>query len=91
MSTPSIVRMKRALLIGIDKYPRLNQLEGCVNDVTRWRSILLEAFGFPPENVTLTRRRSSYARHILAALDTLVEQAGRDDIVVVHYAGHGSR
>lgn len=41
-------RARRALLIGIDKYPRLTQLDGCVNDVHLMRSVLQENFGFPP-------------------------------------------
>src|SRR6476660_3505565 len=91
VSTPSLVQTKRALLIGIDKYPRLNQLEGCVNDVQLMRSILQENFGFPPENVTLLADDQATRDAILAGFDTLVDQTGRDDIVVVHYAGHGSQ
>ncbi len=83
--------MKRALLIGIDKYPRLNQLEGCVNDVRLMRSILRDNFGFPAENLTLLADGQATRDAILTAFDALVEQTGRDDIVVVHYAGHGSQ
>ncbi len=85
------LRVKRALLIGIDKYPKLTQLEGCVNDVQLMQSILQENFGFPPENVTLLADAEATRDAILAALDALVEQTGQDDIVVIHYAGHGSQ
>lgn len=83
--------VKRALLIGIDKYPRLNQLTGCVNDVQLMRSILQESFGFLPEHVTLLTDAQATRDGILAALDALVDGAGQGDIVVVHYAGHGSQ
>ncbi len=85
------LRVKRALLIGIDKYPKLTQLEGCVNDVRLMQSILQENFGFPPENVTLLADARATRDAILAALDALVERTGQDDIVVIHYAGHGSQ
>jgi hypothetical protein len=82
---------KRALLIGIDKYPKLSQLEGCVNDVRLMRSILEETFGFPPENVTLLADDQAPRDGILAALDKLVDDTGAGDIVVIQYAGHGSQ
>jgi hypothetical protein len=82
---------KRALLIGIDAYPHLNQLDGCVNDVTSMRSILQERFAFPPQNVTLIANEAATREAILRELDALVERTGRDDIIVIHYAGHGSQ
>ncbi|HEY7636196.1 MAG TPA: caspase family protein [Gemmatimonadales bacterium] len=82
---------KHALLIGIDKYPKLTQLEGCVNDVTLMGKILRETFGFPAENVTLLANGEATRDAILAAMDALVTATGRDDIVVMHYAGHGSQ
>jgi hypothetical protein len=82
---------KRALLIGIDKYPKLTQLEGCVNDVQLMRGILQDNFGFPPENITLLANDQATRDAILAALDALVERTGQDDVVVIHYAGHGSQ
>ncbi|MFL5494530.1 MAG: caspase domain-containing protein, partial [Gemmatimonadales bacterium] len=84
-------RTKRALLIGIDKYPKLTQLEGCVNDVQLMRSVLQETFGFLPENITLLADDQAPRDAILAALDKLVDDTGPGDIVVVHYAGHGSQ
>jgi hypothetical protein len=83
--------VKRALLIGIDQYPKLTQLEGCVNDVQLMRSILQESFGFSPENVTLLADAEATREGILAALDQLVEATGTGDIAVIHYAGHGSQ
>lgn len=88
-STPTPA--KRALLIGIDHYPKVTPLEGCVNDVQLMRSILQETFGFPAENVTLLADAEATREGILAALDRLVESTGTGDIVVIHYAGHGSQ
>jgi caspase domain-containing protein len=84
-------REKRALLIGIDKYPMVGQLAGCVNDVELMQSILQDGFGFPPDQVALLRNEQASRDLILAALDALVEKTRKDDIVVIHYAGHGSQ
>jgi hypothetical protein len=84
-------RVKRALLVGIDKYPRLKQLEGCVNDVELMRTILVDVFGFPASNVKLMANSEATREALLAELDALVDRTGRDDIVVIHYAGHGSQ
>ena len=37
---------KRALLVGINDYQSINDLSGCVNDVTNMRSILKTYCGF---------------------------------------------
>ena len=49
---------KRALLIGIDRYPNfpeVNQLHGCVNDVEAMAALLRERFEFPADAVTVVR------------------------------------
>jgi hypothetical protein len=83
--------VKRALLIGIDKYPYLSVLDGCVNDVRSMRVLLEERFGFPKNNVTLITDQEATREAILVELDALVTRTGRDDVVVIHYAGHGSQ
>ena len=87
---------KRALLIGINKYlsPFFADLGGCVNDVKLVSKLLTETFQFPEENVTLLYDDSvekPTRRGILYALHRLVADTQEDDLVVVFYAGHGSR
>ena len=85
---------KRALLIGINEYPNLStsaQLDGCVNDVRLMAGLLRDKYGFPDENVTVLTDGEATRDGILAALDGLAERVGADDVVVVHYAGHGSQ
>ncbi len=42
--------MKKALLVGINNYPGIeNDLHGCLNDVTNVRDVLVKHFGFEPE------------------------------------------
>jgi hypothetical protein len=83
-----------ALLVGIDAYPRLSpheQLHGCVNDVELMASVLRETFGFPEDGITLLRDADATRDGILAAFDSLLAAARPDDVVVVHYSGHGSQ
>ena len=88
MSTNATPR-KHALLIGIDAYPKLNPLDGCVNDVRLVRSVLQERYGFPDEGITQLLDEEATREAMLQALDALVERVGTDDIVVIQYAGHG--
>jgi hypothetical protein len=87
-------RNKWALLVGIDKYARLAaryQLNGCVNDAELMAGILRDNFGFPEDNITLLRDEAAPRDAILAALDELVDRVDEDDVVVIHYSGHGSQ
>ncbi|MFN8574693.1 MAG: caspase family protein [Gemmatimonadaceae bacterium] len=86
--------VRRLLSIGIDQYPLWpadRQLNGCVNDVKLLQEILAEQYGFPREQMTLLTNAEATRDAILAAFDALVAATGKDDVVVVHYAGHGSQ
>ena len=85
---------KRALLIGINRYPNLStfaQLEGCVNDARLVAGLLRSSFGFPAEDVTVLTDEAATRDGILAAMETIVAAAGENDVVVMFYAGHGSQ
>jgi hypothetical protein len=83
--------IKRALLIGIDAYPHVLPLNGCVNDVQLMRSVLVDTFGFPADQVSLLVNDQATRAGILSAFDALVSATGPDDIVVFHFSGHGSQ
>ncbi len=94
MTTPEHRGTKRLLSIGIDAYPLLTperQLEGCVNDVRLLRQVLLDQFGFAESHATLLTNEDATQAGILAAFDTLVRETQANDIVVIHYAGHGAQ
>lgn len=91
--TPATDFRRRALCIGIDAYPNLapaEQLGGCVNDAMLAAAVLRDRFGFPEDGVRLLLDGEASRAGILAALDRLVQETGTDDVVVVHYSGHGS-
>jgi hypothetical protein len=80
-----------ALLIGIDDYIHVRDLRGAVNDVERVKTVLTGRFGFEPDNVTVLRNAQATRAGMLAAFETLISQAQTNDVVFVHYSGHGSR
>ena len=90
----TLVRNKWALLIGINAYPNLSkfeQLEGCVNDVHLMAGILRDGFGFAGDNISVVTDAAATRDGILSAMESLAEKVGENDIVVMHYSGHGSQ
>jgi hypothetical protein len=85
---------RHALIIGIDRYSKFEeqyQLAGCVNDARLIKSVLIDHFDFGPSDIIELHDEAASQQGILMAMDRLVDAAGRDDIVVFHFSGHGSR
>ena len=82
---------KWGLLIGINKYQHMKRLKGCGNDVELISKILQENFNFRAEQIVTLKDREATRQAILEAMDALVEGVGSNDIVVIHYSGHGSQ
>jgi hypothetical protein len=82
---------RRALLIGINDYEAVPSLQGSRNDVEAMQEILVSRWHFEPRNVTVLLDRAATRAGILAALEQLVRTAAPDDMVYVHYSGHGSQ
>ena len=94
MSSGTDDRQKWALLIGIDRYPKFaprGQLTGCINDVEVMRQVLTGSFHFPESQVALLTDEQATREGILGALKDLAQRVGPEDVVVVHYSGHGSQ
>jgi hypothetical protein len=82
---------KRALLIGINNYANVRQLKGCVNDVTAMKTLLTSNYQFPEKNITMLTDQMASREKILAAFQQLIEATDTNDIVLIHYSGHGSQ
>jgi caspase domain-containing protein len=94
MTAESDTRNRWALLIGINEYPSLGSqsyLKGCLNDVEAMSGVLVEKFRFPQENLAILRDGEATRDGILTAMNDLTGRVGKDDVVVFHYSGHGSR
>ncbi|MEH2060727.1 MAG: caspase family protein [Nostoc sp.] len=83
---------KLALLIGINQYPQIPALSGCLTDVELQKELLIYRFGFQASDIlTLTEEQASREFIEAAFLDHLGKQAKADDVVVFHFSGYGSR
>jgi hypothetical protein len=82
--------MKRALLVGINKYPSA-PLAGCVNDVFDVANLLVKKFNFRKKDIRLlVDRRANTVnirRHIM---QWLVKPLRSGDLGVYHFSGHGT-
>lgn len=83
---------KRALLIAIDDYEVVSDLNGTGNDIALMRSVLISKFGFPEANILSISDAEATRDGIIDAIRThLIEPSEEGDIVVLHYSGHGSQ
>ncbi|MHC5934905.1 caspase family protein [Nostoc sp.] len=82
---------KLALLIGINQYPQIPALSGCLTDVELQRELLIHRFGFQGSDIlTLTEEQASKEFIEAAFSDHLSKQAKSGDVVVFHFSGYGS-
>jgi hypothetical protein len=83
---------QKAFLIGINHYRMPGaDLQGCVNDVTNIRDILLNYFGFEVKDIRVLVDERATKKAILHRLEWLVKGAKAGDRLVLHFSGHGSQ
>jgi hypothetical protein len=106
LSSPAFAK-RRALIIGINQYvtegvqpvPRgsppdsrhWRSLSGAVNDAIRMQEVLLGRFGFDRKSIRVLLDQEAERDAILGAIDDLVATSARGDVVLIYFAGHGSR
>ena len=83
--------VRRALLIGIGKYQVLPRLPGTKNDIELVKQVLLTRYGFKEEHMRILKDEAATREGVLAALHQLVQETGPNDVVYIHYSGHGSQ
>ncbi|MBD2235437.1 caspase family protein [Aulosira sp. FACHB-113] len=88
---------KRALLVGINDYLKVGNfqwypLEGAVNDTQIQKELLINLFGFQPEDIRILHDQEATRANILQAFeDHLINWAQPGDVVIFHFSGHGSQ
>jgi hypothetical protein len=82
---------KKALLIGINRYrvPGAD-LRGCVNDVKSLKAALTQYCGFANGNVRTLTDLEATQKRMQAEISRVIGKARRGDVLLIHYAGHGS-
>ena len=84
---------KRALLVGINHYPRqslFTNLKGCVKDVELQEQLLRHRFGFT-DIETLVDEQATRDNILTTFEEFLIKPCQEDDVVVFHFSGHGRR
>lgn len=79
-----------ALIIGINEYKNLNNLEYAVNDAKAIYNILKDKFGYKKENMKLILDKEANKENIMNAYYEMAKNTCNDDTLLVFYAGHGS-
>jgi hypothetical protein len=82
---------KQALLVGINDYQGINDLQGCINDVTNVRSLLKTFFGFSNSEIRVLTDSRATKKNILSRLDKMVRSAVNGDYLIFQFSGHGSQ
>lgn len=87
---------KRALLIGINYAQNPSaKLQGCIDDIISIRGVLIDAYGYSPDNIAVLRdddiTKMPTRQSILNALNTLAIQSAACSEIWVHYSGHGTQ
>jgi formylglycine-generating enzyme required for sulfatase activity len=89
-----VYRKSHALLIGINRYknrPKESWLEYAENDVAELKQMLIDHYGFEPENIKVLPGEQATLENIRRALAALSNprRIEKEDRVLVFFAGHG--
>jgi uncharacterized caspase-like protein len=81
---------RRAMLVGIDQYQKVQPLRGSVNDVKAMRDFLVGEWQFAPDAVLSVTDGEATRENILASFRKwLVEGSQPGDELLFYYSGHG--
>ncbi len=80
-----------AVVVGINNYSNIRKLKYAVNDARLFYNHLVEYNQVPAENVTLLINREATLTRLRSTLGThLKNRAGKEDMVIIFFAGHGA-
>jgi hypothetical protein len=80
-----------AVVVGINDYPHTRRLKWAVNDAKAFYRHLVDVMQVPDENVTLLLNQDAGLSRLRSTLGThLKKMAGREDMVIIYFAGHGA-
>jgi len=80
-----------AVVIGINNYPQIRQLNYAVNDAKAFYQYLINFNKIPPENIVLLLNEDAKLMKIRSTLGTyLKNMASKEDMVIIYFAGHGA-
>ena len=89
VTTDDIYDNSYALIIGIDKYDNVKNLDYAVDDANSIKSLLIEQFKFSPHNITLLINEKATYTKIKKSLSYVTRKASENDRILIFFAGHG--
>jgi len=89
LTTEDIYDNSYALIIGIDKYQNVQNLNYAVKDAESIQDILVNTFDFPKDNVRLLTNEDATKQNIIEAFSDITTKAEDNDRVLIYFAGHG--
>jgi len=89
ITTEDIYDNSYALIIGIDKYQNVSNLDYAVKDANSITTLLKDNFNFPSQNIkTLLNNEATYS-NVRNSLGEISTSAKENDRVLIFFAGHG--
>jgi hypothetical protein len=80
-----------AVIVGIDNYRHVRKLKYAVKDARAVYAHFVEHVGLPQQNITLLTNEDANLTRLRSTLGTyLKRKAGKEDSVIIYFAGHGS-
>jgi len=80
-----------AVVIGIDEYQKTRHLKYAVSDAKAFYEHLIRNNRIPKENITLLINQEAQCARLRSMLGThLKNKAGKEDMVIIFFAGHGA-
>ena len=78
-----------ALIIGVNKYENVSQLNYAANDAIAMQDLLMSDYDFKKENIILILDKDATKQNILNGFNSILLNADENDRVLIFYAGHG--
>ena len=89
LTTDDIYDNSYALVIGIDKYENVSNLDYAVEDAKSIKKMLIDKFQFSNDKITLLLNKDATYRKIKKSLSKVTRQAGDNDRILIFFSGHG--
>ena len=89
LSKENIYDKSYAIIIGIDDYQNISNLDYAVNDAESVKKMLINQFNYEKENVKLLINEVANRDNIAQAISDVSLEAGENDRILVFFAGHG--
>ena len=89
ITTEDIYDNSYALVIGIDKYKNVSNLDYAVKDAESVANLLKENFNFSSKNIKTLLNEEATLSNIKNSLSEIAYSAKENDRVLIYFAGHG--